>query len=127
MENKYTEEEISKAVLELNNRAERPENMEFTLYKEALKSQTLKNRLHLKGTFEHISAQLIPKLNKDGKIMIPVQWIGKTKGTSYINHDKQEKRLIELFAYYMSKNMVDKANETSAKIDNLIRRHEKQM
>ena len=122
--NKYTEEEINKAIKELNDKAIRPSNMEYTLYREALKKQELQTKLKLIGTFQHISSQLIPKLGKDGKIIIPVQWIGKTKGKSFVNTNKQEVRLMELFAYYMSKNMVNEANDISAKIDKLTRSNE---
>ena len=109
---KYTEEQIDNAVLVTGDGHSRPENIEYELYKEARKQIKLKARLHKLGMLEHISASLIPKLGDDGRIRVPVEWIGKTKGTTYENLEKQKNRKLELFAYYMSKGN----NENAQKI-----------
>ena len=107
----YTNKEIANAEKELNGYSKRPEDMKFSLYKEALKEQNLKVNQHKLGMFFHVSAQLIPKIEKDGRITIPTQWIGKTKGKTYVNIEKQESRRLEMFAYYMSIGEVEKAEK----------------
>lgn len=101
MKNKYTEEEIDNAVQLMGTSMVRPEKLEYELYKEARRQLNLTNKLNKMGTFHHISAQLIPKLGQDGKIRIPVEWIGKTEGETYENLEKQKIRKMELFGHYM--------------------------
>ena len=108
---KYTDKEIAKAVEELNGYAKRPEDMEYSLYREALREQKRKVKQHKLGMFSHVSAELIPKIGKDGRLVVPTQWIGKTKGTSYVNVEKQEERKLELLAHKM---IEDEVKNTSS-------------
>jgi len=91
---KYTNKEVAQAVEELNGYSKRPEDMEFSLYKMAMKEQKLKVKQHKLGVFFHASAELIPRIGANGRIIVPVQWIGKTKGKTYVNKEKQEKRKV---------------------------------
>lgn len=100
---KYTEEEITAAKELLGDSLERPEDMEYELYVQVRRENKLMNKLVKMGSFDHISATLIPKLGVDGKIRVPVEWIGKTKGDTYENLEKQRQRKLDLFEYYISR------------------------
>lgn len=111
MKNKYEQEEIDNAVQLMGDIPVRPEKMEYELFVETRRQMNLTNRLNKMGSFHHISAELIPKLGEDGKLRIPVEWIGKTKGTTYENLEKQKQSKTELFGYYMMKDNKDAAQK----------------
>jgi hypothetical protein len=114
--NKYTEEEIIAAKELLGDSLERPENMEYELYVQVRRENKLMNKLDKLGTFHHVSASLIPKLGADGKMKVPVEWIGKTKGDTYENFEKQKSRKMELFMHYMILDEKEKAQKVADNI-----------
>lgn len=113
MSKEFKEEDLVEGLVKMmgSSNTPRPEGIPYDLYKEARKTFKLRERLYKMGTLEHISASLIPKLGDDGRIRVPVEWIGKTKGTTYENLEKQKTKKLELFAYYMSKGNNEKAQK----------------
>lgn len=74
----------------------RPEGMDSKTYKILRKESDKAIKDHLKGKLIHMSSALLPRLDKNKKVKQPVEWIGKTKGKTYVNEEKQAKHKIKL-------------------------------
>lgn len=71
---------------------ERPAKMSFETYKEEQNNSRNRVKRYLKGTMFHHSASLIPKLNNvTGEVIQPIQYIGKTKGKTFVGKCDKEK------------------------------------
>lgn len=70
---------------------ERPAKMKFANYKEEQNNSRNQVKRYLKGTLFHKSSTLIPKLDSNGNIAQPLQYIGKTKGVTFVGKCDKEK------------------------------------
>ena len=76
----------------LSIRNERLEGESFEDYKRRQKIVNKSIRLYRRGKMFHVSSILIPKMDKDGKIVTGLDgrpiWIGQTPGRTYIKLPK---------------------------------------
>lgn len=70
---------------------ERPAKMKFANYKEEQNDSRNQVKRYLKGALFHKSSTLIPKLDNNGNIAEPIQYIGRTKGVTFVGKCDKEK------------------------------------